>query len=75
MQRWKRKKLRLSEDKCFKINIDKKNKNCPQVLKVHEKDMKNASEATYLGDVISENGTIDATVLQRTHKQLAVLTK
>ena len=67
------KKLRLSEDKCFKIHICKKETNCPQVLKVHEKDMKNASEATYLGDVLSENGTIDATVLQRTQKATGII--
>ena len=37
------------------------------------KDMKNASEATYLGDVISENGTIDATILQRTQKATGII--
>ena len=67
------KKLRLSQEKCFKIHICKKETNCPQVLKVHEQDMKNASEATYLGDVLSENGTIDATVLQRTQKATGII--
>ena len=67
------KKLRLSDDKCFKIHICKSATNCPQVLRVHENDMKNATQATYLGDVISENGTIDETVLQRTQKATGII--
>ena len=66
------KKLRLSYDKCFKIHVCKKAKECPQVLKVHKKDIKNASQATYLGDVISENGKVDETVLQRTQKATGI---
>ena len=69
------KKLRLSEDKCFKIRICKKGTNCTQILKVHEVNMKNASEATYLGDVISESGTIDATILQRTQKATGIISQ
>ena len=35
--------------------------------------MKSASQATYLGDVISENGKNDETVLQRTHKATGII--
>ena len=37
------KKLRLSEDKCFKIHICKKDDQCTQVLRVHDNKMKNVS--------------------------------
>ena len=60
------------QGKCFKINICKIRTHCPQVLKVHGKDMKNASLATYLGDVISETGKVDATVLRRTQKATGI---
>jgi hypothetical protein len=56
------KKLRLSEDKCFKIHICKGSTECPQSLKVHQSNMKNAALATYLGDVLSESGSIDETI-------------
>ena len=58
------KKLRLGPDKCFKIHICKTSEECPQILKVHGNDMKAASQVTYLGDVISESGTIDETIIQ-----------
>ena len=35
------KKLRLSQEKCFKVHICKKKEKCSQVLKVHQLDMKN----------------------------------
>ena len=66
------KKLRLGEDKCFKIHVCKSDKNCAQILKVHESEMKSATHATYLGDVISETGTIDETVLQRSLKATGI---
>ena len=48
------KKLRLSEDKCYKIHICKKTEECSHVLKVHDKPLKTVKQATYLGDVISK---------------------
>ena len=69
------KKLRLSEDKSCKIHICKKAEECPQVLKVHENDMKNASQVTYLGDVICENGTLDATIEQRGQRSEGIITQ
>ena len=46
-------KLRLSDDKCFKIHICKTSTKCTQVLKVHDLNMKTVSQATYLGDVLT----------------------
>ena len=69
------KKLRLSEDKCYKIHICKKSDSCPQVLKVHDKDMKTVMSATYLGDVLSEKGTIDETVSQRCQKAIGIISQ
>ena len=57
------KKLRLGEDKCFKIHVCKNKTNCPPILRVHDQEMKSKTHATYLGDVISETGTIDETIL------------
>ena len=62
------KKLRLSHDKCYKIHINKKSekaKHCEIELKVHEKMMKTASEAKYLGDIINEEGNLNNTIEDR----------
>ena len=67
------KKLRLSQDKCFKIHICKKSDSCPQVLKVHADDMKNVKHASYLGDIISEQGTM--TVKQRSQKAVGIISQ
>ena len=69
------KKLRLSQDKCFKIHICKTGKNCDQVLKVHEKNMKNVSQASYLGDILSEKGTIDETIKERNQKATGIISQ
>ena len=65
----------MGQDKCFKIHICKTNKECPQILKVHGNDMKSASQVTYLGDVISESGLIDETILQRSKKAIGITTQ
>ena len=69
------KKLRLSDDKCYKIHICKKTDECSQILKVHEKPMKVKKQATYLGDVICATGTIDATIDQRCQKSVGIITQ
>ena len=69
------KKLRLSQEKCFKVHICKKKEKCSQVLKVHQLDMKNTTKLTYLGFVISEAGTIDETIIQRCQKALGITTQ
>ena len=66
------KKLRLSDDKCFKIHFCKGNRECPQILKVHEKNMKNVTQAKYLGDIICESGTVDLTVEERGQKATGI---
>ena len=37
--------------------------------------MKNVSQATYLGDVISETGTIDETIIQRGQKATGIISQ
>jgi hypothetical protein len=69
------KKLRFSEDKCYKIHICKKTAECTQILKVHEHDMKLVKQATYLGDVICETGTIDGTIAQRCQRAVGIITQ
>ena len=53
----------------------KKTDKSDQILKVHELDMKTVSLATYLGDVISDTGTIDATVAERCQKAIGLITQ
>ena len=69
------KKLRLSGDKCYKIHICKRKSMCTQVLKVHDSTMKTVTQATYLGDVISEKGTIDETIEQRSQKAYGIISQ
>ena len=52
-----------------------KSENCPQLLKVHDKEMKSVNHATYLGDVLSNNGTIDETISQRYNKAVGIITQ
>ena len=69
------KKLRLSQDKCFKIHICKTKKECTQILKVHEHSMKNVTQASYLGDILSENGAVDETILERNLKAIGIISQ
>ena len=69
------KKLRLSGDKCYKIHIYKRTDACSQVLKVHDKPMKTVKQATYLGGVICQNGSLDATIEQRCQKSVGIITQ
>ena len=69
------KKLRLSHDKCYKIHICKKSDTCSQVLRVHDNEMKTVSQATYLGDVLCEKGTIDETINKRSQKALGIISQ
>ena len=68
-------KVRLSDDKCFKIHICQTSAKCTQVLKVHESNIQTVSQATYLGDVLSESGTIDETIVQRGHKAIRIISQ
>ena len=60
-------KLTLSAEKCSKIHIGKKSKEC-QKLKVHENDMKESQKEKYLGDIISEKGTLKDNIENRVAK-------
>ena len=57
-------KLKLATHKCGKIHIGKKCNNCPK-LYVHGEEMKESKSEKYLGDVISEDGTLDETIKSR----------
>ena len=54
-------KLTLPHNKCSKIHIGKRCNNCPK-LNVHDEQMKESQAETYLGDVINEDGKLDATI-------------
>ena len=57
-------KLKLAHNKCAKIHIGKKHLDCP-VTRVHDKEMNTSKSEKYLGDVISEAGTLDETIKLR----------
>ena len=61
------KNLKLSKDKCYRIHIGKGHQTCPK-LKVHESEMKEAEKEKYLGDIIDQNGKIQATIDKRLTK-------
>ena len=70
------KKLRLSKDKCIQIHIGKKkDDSCTTTLKVHNDEMKKKNCGSYLGDILSSDGTIDATVEDRRQKGIGLVTK
>ena len=61
-------KLELGSDKCFQIHVGKKvSKTCPQ-LNAHQEIMKMTSSEKYLGDIITNNGKIDANIESRVNK-------
>ena len=64
------KKLRFSDTKCFKLHISKKHSKCSIQLKAHDKDIKEVKSATYLGDILNEEGTIDDTIASRKDKSI-----
>ena len=57
-------KLKLAANKCAKLHIGKNKINCP-ITKVHVEALKNSKSEKYLGDIISENGSLDETINQR----------
>ena len=67
------KKLRLSADKCYQIHISKKKTECRTTLKVHDSTMKKVTSAVYLGDVVSESSSINATVKAREAKSIGII--
>ena len=67
-------KLSLAKIKCGKIHVGKKCPHCPK-LYVHGADMKDTCEEKYLGDVISEDGKVDATIKARKNKAYSYLSE
>ena len=66
-------KLKLAAAKCSRIHIGKKQDECHE-LKVHEDKMKDSDSEKYLGDYISHDGRLDATInnrIQRAHSYLS----
>ena len=61
------KKLTLSQKKCSKIHVGKKQACCPE-LKVHNNKMKLSEKEKYLGDTITSSGNIKATIEDRVAK-------
>ena len=57
-------KLKLAHKKCAKIHIGKKDSECP-VTRVHEEVMNKTKSEKYLGDIISESGTLEETIKLR----------
>ena len=64
------KNLRLSNKKCYKIHISKKPEKCSIKLKAHDGIIKEVRSASYLGDIINEDGSIDDTIKSRGDKSI-----
>ena len=56
-----------SSSKCCRMHIGKNNLKCSDI-KVHNNDMKTSVQEKYLGDVLSSEGSLDATINDRTSK-------
>ena len=65
-------KLRLSSSKCHHLHIARKRSKCYNNLKAGGQNMKKSSECSYLGDILSENGSIDATIEKRRQKGIGI---
>ena len=68
------KKLTLSDKKCSKIHIGKRNMNCHK-LKVHDKFMKDSNQERYLGDQIRNDAKVKATIDDRVGKGYGIVTE
>ena len=66
------KKLRLSADKCHHLHISKKPTSCFNNLKAGSLDMKKSTVCSYLGDILSSSGSIDATIESRRQKGIGL---
>ena len=66
------KKLRLSEEKCHHLHFSKSSSKCYTSLKSDKSTMKKSSKCSYLGDILSTDGSIDATIEQRRQKGIGI---
>ena len=68
------KKLKLSHEKCARIHVGKGHLNCPEI-KVHDNKLKEEKKEKYLGDIVDETGTINATIEKRVSKGEGIKTE
>ena len=66
------KKLRLSSSKCNHLHISKKKSKCYNNLKAGSQNMKKATECSYLGDILSVSGSVEATIEKRRQKGIGI---
>ena len=67
------KKLRLSKEKCAQLHVSKNGKDkCETYLKVHDEQMKKVENGTYLGDILSADGSLDKNVENRRQKGIGI---
>ena len=66
------KKLRLSSEKCRHLHISKKQSKCYNNLKAGSQNMKKSMECSYLGDILSATGSVDATIEKRRQKGIGI---
>ena len=71
---FEQKKLKLAENKCFKIHVSNKWGEC-EILYVHGEKMKEAHEFKYLGDLINENGRAKSRINQRISRGYAIVSQ
>ena len=62
------KKLRLSVNKCNHLHVSKTKTKCYSNLKADNSIMKKSTECSYLGDILSSSGSLDATIEHRRQK-------
>ena len=67
-------KLKLAASKCSRIHVGKKSGECPNI-KVHKENMKNSDSEKYLGDFISSDGKLDATINDRIKRAYSYLSE
>ena len=60
--------------KCQHLHVGKTSGYCPE-LKVHNVSMKKVSEAKYLGDIVSANGSIMKNIEMRANKGLGIISQ
>ena len=67
------KKLRLSQEKCAQIHVSKNSDGkCDTNLKVHQDAMKKVQEGSYLGDILSADGSIDKHIETRRQRGIGI---
>ena len=66
------KKMRLSSKKCHHLHFSKTSTKCFSNLKADNQPMQKSTVCSYLGDILSSNGSLDATIEQRRQKGVGI---